>query len=154
MNFDTQFWHYSKAENLGEVPYARGVSLEFWKYENLVVPGVEGVRDAYAIFECASSTAENVQWFPTDDLNKAFDAFSRRTAAEAGSVPPSQPLEDIEQKWGEDEVVAECRSKGKDLKISRAGSLFYVESDGRRTQVRLDDRAVVRYLINALEDGS
>jgi hypothetical protein len=154
MNPDTQFWHYTKAENLGEVPYARGVSLEFWKYDNLVLPGVEGARDVYVIFECGSSVVQNPQWFPVDDLNKAFDEFSRRTAAAVGSVPTSYPLEKIEQKWGEDEVVAECRRRNKDLKVSRAGGLFYVDFGGQRTQVRLDDRAVVRYLSNALEDGS
>ncbi len=154
MNLDTQFWHYTKAENLGEVPYARGISLEFWKYDNLVVPGVEGVRDVFSIFECRSSTVEHVQWFPADDLNKAFEEFTRRTAVDAGSVPPSHPLEDIEQKWGEEELVAECRRKGKDLKISRAAGLFYVDVDDRRTQVRLDDREIVGYLVNALEDGS
>ena len=154
MSLDTQFWHYTKAENIGEVPYAHGVSLEFWKYDNLVVPGVEGVRDVCAIFECRSSLVEHVQWFPADDLTKAFEEFTRRTDVQAGSAPPSRPLAGIEQKWGEDEVVAECRRKGKDLRVSRAAGLFYVDVDGRRTQVRLDDREIVGYLVNTLEDGS
>lgn len=154
MTADTQFWHYTKAEPLGEVPHARGVSLEFWKYDNLVLPGVEGVRDVYAVFESTPAGVQHAQWFPADDLNKALSEFRRRADAAPDTAPSSYPLDRIEQKWGEDEVVAECRRKGKDLKVSRAGGLFYVDFDGRRTQVRLDDRAVVRYLANALEDGS
>lgn len=154
MSADTQFWHYTKAESLGDVPLARGVSLKFWKYENLVLPGVDGVRDVYAVFETAPSGVQNAQWFPAGDLNKAFDEFRNRADAKTGAVPSSYPLDRIEQKWGDDEVVAECRRKGKDLKVSRAGGLFYVDFDGRRTQVRLDEYAVVRYLVNALEDGS
>jgi hypothetical protein len=151
---DTQFWHYSNAEILAEVPHSRGVSLEFWRYDNLVLPDVEGVRDVYVVLESGPAGVKNAQWFPVDDLNKPLSEFNKRANSTTDKSPLPCPIDAIEQKWGEDEVVAECRRKGKDLKVSCGGGLFYVDFDGRRTQVRLDNRAVVRYLVNALEDGS
>lgn len=154
MTADRQFWHYTKKECIEEVPYERGVLLSIWKYENLVLPGVDGVRDAYVVFEDGSGGVKNAQWFPITDLKKASEEFRRRESAPAGAKVTPFQLTDIEEKWGEYEEVATCRLKGKDLTVTRAAGLFYVDNDGRRTQVRLDERDVVRYLVNALEDGS
>jgi hypothetical protein len=154
MSADQQFWHYTKEECIEEVPHARGVYLSIWKYENLVLPDVDGVRDVYAVFENGIKGLQNVQWFPITDLNKAAEEFRRRESAPEGAKVAAFPLTDIEEKWGESEEVANCRRKGKDLTVTRAAGLFYVDFDGRRTQVRLDDRAVVRYLVHALEDAS
>lgn len=154
MTSDRQFWHYTKAECIDEAAHGRGVMLNLWKYENLVVPGVEGVRDAYVVFASGLLDVKDAQWFSFARLNKALDEFKhRQSAAEDAKVTP-YPLTDIEEKWGEYETVANCRHKGKDLAVTRAADLFYVDVDGRRTQVRLDERDVVRYLVNALEDGS
>lgn len=154
MTSDRQFWHYTKAECIDEAAHGRGVMLNLWKYENLVVPGVEGVRDVYVVFESGTSDVKDAQWFAFTGLTKAFDEFKRRQSAAEGAKVIAYPLTGIEEKWGEYETVATCRHKGKDLVVTRAADLFYVDVDGRRTQVRLDERDVVRYLVNALEDGS
>jgi len=154
MTADRQFWHYSKAESLDEVPFERGVTLNLSKYENLAIPGIEGVRDVYVVFESGPGGVRRAQWFSFSDLAKASAEFRRRESASPDAELVPYPLDAIEQKWGEDEVVAECRLKGMDLKVSLGGGLFYVDFGGRRTQVRLDESAVVRYLVHALEDGS
>jgi hypothetical protein len=130
------------------------VVLIFCSYDNLVVPGIEGVRDVHVVFEEVSEETRNFQWFAADDLADAVSAFKERMAAEPGRKTRDHPIEHITEKWGECEVVAEFRRAGKTVVVSKAAGLFFVDNDGRRTQVRLDDRAIVRYLANAMEDGS
>jgi hypothetical protein len=149
-----QDWHYSKREVLHVSSFAGGKSIFMTEFSGLVHPDFERARNVILVGELGFDGLSREQWFAANDREAAEVAYSARVENPDILDLEKRPLNIVPVIPGDDYEVANCRKKGKDMIIRKAAGLFYVTWDGRRTQVRLNDEALCRYLVNAIEDGS